>query len=610
MKIVPKEAGAFMKEKTIRVALLGNPNCGKTTLVNAITGAKIKTGNWPGVTIEKKEAEFISRGKQVIFTDLPGIYSLDASRAEEKVAADYLKKEPPDIILNIVDAGHLEKSLYLTLQLMEQEIPMILVLNRIDIMPEIKQKVLSEKLENLFVLTVSATKKIGLDELLLAITQGKIPVAQTDFLKQMPYISKRYEYIEKITKQATENQKVKQERTDKLDQILTHPIFGVPVFFGIMALVFFLTFRLGNELSDVWEIIWNGISEIILHKLYKWQVQYWLISFISDGVLTGIGSVLAFLPNLCILFFALAILEDSGYMARVAYVMDGMLGHSLSGKACIPMILGFGCSVPAVMAVRTLESEEERKRVMMLIPFLSCSAKLPVYVLFSRMFFGKYAMYVSYSFYLLGIFFAICLACLMEQRREETRNELVMELPEYSLPRAENVFRYVLEKAGSYLKKAGTLILLASMVLWFFMNFNEQGMVEKNMSFAARAGKNLAIIFRPAGFGIWQMVVALIFGLLAKEMIVSSLALLYGSGSLFTSWNRELLKQQLQMQGFGMVSAYTFLVFCLLYVPCIATIATIYKESGSFWFTAKVVIGQLFFAWFAATFIYMIGTGF
>ena len=657
-------------ESEITVGFIGNPNCGKTTLFNVFTGANLKVANWPGVTVERVEGETSYKGRQIKLIDLPGIYSLTSYSIEEKVSRKCIMEEHIDVIVNVVDASSLERNLYLTLQRLEMGKPVILALNMMDIVEERGMEIdlhrLPELLGGIPVVPVSARKKTGLDVLLHAVlhhyeegSKGSVVhyqkeiedlIAQTEkklethygklvhkrwyaikllerdeevltyyplgaLSKEMNYekqiINQKYDYIEEIIEETLVNKDAKAQATDKIDHYLTHPILGVPIFLGIMAMVFFLTFTIGDFLKGYFEVGLEIFSKGALNILGKFGIAEWLISLIVDGIIAGVGGILTFLPNIFILFLALAFLEDSGYMARVAYIMDRIMSKlGLSGKAFLPMVLGFGCTVPAVMATRALEKEKDRKKTILVTPFMSCSARLPIYVLFADMFFEKYAIVVAYSLYLIGVLIAILIAMIVNklEKQKEPQNTLLIELPEYKSPNARTIAIYVWEKVKDYLTKAGTTIFIASIVLWFLLNYNIHGMTEDvAMSFGAGIGRVLEPILRPAGLGMWQIGVALISGISAKEVVVSSFSVLFGVGNINSAAGMTELTQALAGYGFGALNAYALMIFCLLYTPCVATIATIKKETNSWKWTIGMIGFQLIFAWAVATLVYQIG---
>ena len=677
---------------TVSIGFIGNPNCGKTTLFNAYTGAKLKVANWPGVTVEKKEGSMQYHGHTFKLVDLPGIYSLTSYTMEEKVSREFILSDDVDVIVDIADASALERNLYLTLQLIELGKPVVLALNMMDIVEERGMEIDMHRLPEMLgipVVPVSARKKRGLDFLMHAVAhhvdkdepvvlihehdameeasqhqhdhhaeyamvysdliEDKID-AVTEVLKQrypdmknyrwhalklleqdadimarypvdLPQvmdrsyekdiINQKYDFIEEIIDEVLMNKEQKAERTDKVDGLLTHPIWGVPIFLGIMALVFGLTFTVGDWLKETFveaAIEWCSIG--ILNCLTHFQVNEVLISLVIDGIVAGVGGILTFLPNIFILFLALAFLEDSGYMARVAYVMDGLMGRlGLSGRAFIPMLLGFGCTVPAIMASRALEDPRDRRKTILITPFMSCSARLPIYVVFSQMFFAEHAMVVAYSMYILGIVVALATALVLKLiDKKESKNNLLIELPEYKAPNAYSIAIYVWEKVKDYITRAGTIIFVASIIMWVLLNCGPHGLAEDmGQSFGAIMGKVLVPIFTPIGLGYWQIVVALISGIAAKEVVVSSCSVLFGINNINSQAGMDDLVGMLAVMGFGAVNAYALMTFCLLYTPCTATLATIKRESGSWKWTGQAMVFQLVVAWVVTFVIYHIG---
>lgn len=657
-------------EERLHVGFVGNPNCGKTTLFNAYTGAKLKVANWPGVTVEKKEGAMTYHEHTFKLVDLPGVYSLTSYTMEEKLTRQYVLEDDVDVIIDVADASALERNLYLTLSTIELEKPVVLALNMMDIVEERGMEIDLHRLPEMLgipVIPVSARKKTGLDILmhavahhktegfdrkpfhyskeieqkirqLIEVLQQQVPglepkrwyaiklLEQDEEIMQQyghyvqEYLDKNYEneivrqkyaYIEEIMKEVLVNKEKKEASTDKIDSYMTHPILGVPIFLGIMAMVFFLTFTIGDFLKGYLEIGIEWFSSNVLHGLQYIGVADVLVSLIVDGIIAGVGGILSFLPNIFILFLALAFLEDSGYMSRVAYVMDGIMGKiGLSGRAFIPMLLGFGCSVPAVMASRVLENEKDRKRTILVTPFMSCSAKLPVYVTFSGLFFGKYAMLCAYSMYiiglLLGIFVAFIHSKLVSYQEE---NPLLIELPDYKMPNANTISIYVGEKIKDYISKAGTTIFIASIIVWFILNFGTQGMVDDmSKSFGAMFGHVLVPILAPAGLGFWQIAVMLISGLAAKEVVVSSFLVLFGISSVTAPGMALKTVTMMNEIGFGPLNAYALMIFTLLYTPCLAAVATIKKETNSMKWTLGFMAFQLCIAWICSVLVFQIGS--
>lgn len=423
-------------------------------------------------------------------------------------------------------------------------------------------------------------------------------------------INEKYDFIEEIIAEVIFHKAEREALTDKVDKYLTHKIGSIPIFLAVMACVFFLTFTVGDWLKGYFEVFVEFVSEGATASLEVMHVSPPVISLLVDGIIAGVGGILTFLPNIFILFLALAFLEDSGYMSRVAYVMDGVMGRlGLSGRAFIPMILGFGCSVPAIMASRALEQKSDRYKIMLVTPFMSCSARLPIYILFSSMFFGKYAMIAAYSMYVIGIVVALIVLFFMKLKKDnQLKNDLLIELPEYKMPSARTVWIYVWEKVKDYLTKAGTTIFIASIIMWFLLNFGTNGYsTDMANSFGAIIGHQLEPFFAPIGLGYWQIAVALIAGISAKEVVVSSCAVLFAVPNINSEMGMTALADILGGMGFGILNAYCLMIFCLLYVPCAATIATIKRESNSWKWTGFSVLFQIVIAWLVTFLVYQIG---
>ena len=661
-----------MGEKMITLGFVGNPNCGKTTLFNAFTGANLKVANWPGVTVERVEGETRYEGNKLKLIDTPGIYSLTSYTMEEIVTRNCILHEDVDVIVNVVDASSLERNLYLTMQLLELGKPVVLALNMMDIVEdrgmELDLHRLPEMLGGIPVVPVSARRRTGLKTLLHAAVHhyeegphervityskglenkiekleimlnarygdapnkrwaaikllerdeavmGQYPLENTSGIIDKNYekyiINEKYDYIEEIIKECLFHKGEKEAFTEKIDSVLTHPVWGMPVFFLIMAAVFFCTFTVGDFLKGYFQAGLDWFSQATAGGLTAVGVSGWLVSLVVDGVIAGVGGILTFLPNIFILFLALAFLEDSGYMARVAYVMNELMGRvGLSGKAFLPMVLGFGCTVPAVMASRALSSDRDRKRTILITPFMSCSARLPIYVLFADMFFGKNAMLVAYSLYIIGIFVAILVAFVADRLHPtKEENALLIELPEYKTPNGHTIAIYVWEKVKDYLTKAGTTIFIASIILWFLLNYNSHGMVaDVSESFGAAIGHLAVPILAPAGLGMWQIAVALLCGISAKEVVVSSFSVLFGIANINSAAGMAELSGVLGKNGFTALNAYCLMLFCLLYVPCVATIGTIRRETRSWKWTFGMIAFQLLLAWSVSALVFQIGS--
>lgn len=668
-------------KKDITIAFIGNPNCGKTTLFNAYTGANLKVANWPGVTVERMEGAIQEHGSTIHLVDLPGTYSLSSYTMEEQVSRDFIVSDEVDVIVDVVDSSSLERSLYLTLQLLELKKPVVLAMNMMDIVEKRGIDLDLHRLSEILgvpCVPVTARKKQGLKALMhAALHQAEdghaqnhqpreihaeavrpyammytsdieekigdverlLPKNVTDprwialklleddeavkkqypniDLKHIAYdgiadeiINEKYNYIEEIMHEVLLGKEQKEHLTDKIDSVLTHPVFGILFFFVIMAIVFMLTFTLGDWISGYLELFVEWFSNVATSLMTSAHVSEWLIRLVTEGIIAGVGGIITFLPNIAILFIALAFLEDSGYMARVAYVMNDLMGKlGLSGRAFIPMVLGFGCTVPAIMASRSLESIKDRRRVMLITPFMSCSAKLPTYILFSGMFFAKNAMWAAYSMYLIGIVVALGIAWITSKMQDAKEiKPLLIELPIYKMPSLYTVYIYVWEKVKDFLSKAGTTIFFASIVLWLLLNFGFQGFTEDvATSFAASIGKLLVPLLVPVGLGFWQIAVALLAGISAKEVVVSSMGVLFGISNLNSATGMSGMATILQNMGFGPLNAYCLMLFCLLYIPCFASLGTIKKESGSTLYMWKTAGFQLAIAWIITFVVYQVG---
>lgn len=679
-----------INKDTINVGFIGNPNCGKTTLFNAYTGARLKVANWPGVTVEKKEGAMRFHNHNYKLVDLPGIYSLTCYSMEEILSRQYILSDDVDVIVDVADASNLERNLYLTLQLIELGKPVILALNMMDIVNERGMEIDTHRLPEMLgipVVPVSARKKTGLEILMHAVAhhvdkgvddiehhhynstpsahkhnhhkefamvysddiEDKIDAIKERLKKKYPemnnhrwhaikyleqdkeiiekypieckdiidrnyekdIINQKYDFIEEIVDEVLVNKASKAAATDKIDKLLTHRIWGMPIFLCIMAVVFLMTFTLGDLISGGFEKLLDYFSSAVSLGMESVHASPVLQSLIIDGIIAGVGGILTFLPNIFILFLALAFLEDSGYMSRVAYVMDGLMGKmGLSGRAFIPMLLGFGCTVPAIMSARTLEDMHDRKRTILVTPFMSCSARLPIYVLFSKMFFPQCPTLIALSMYVIGLAVAIIISLIIGKTQKQKNSHcLLIELPEYKSPNPHTIIIYVWEKVKDYLVKAGTTIFIASIILWGVLNFGPQGMVsDMSDSFAASFGHIIAPVLKPAGLGYWQVAVALISGIAAKEVVVSSCSVLFGIANINSAAGMSAMSAALGGMGFGALNAYTLMIFCLLYVPCAATLATIKKETNSWkWFILAIVF-QLAVAWVISTAIFQIGS--
>ncbi len=664
----------------MKIALIGNQNCGKTTLFNRLTGENARVGNFPGVTVEGKTG-LVKGQKNVEIVDLPGIYSLRPYSAEEIVSRDYIINEKPDVLLNIVDATNLERNLYLTVQLIEMQVPMVVALNMMDEVRAGGGSIdLAELTEGLGVpvVPISAAKNEGISEL-IKVTVGtasskKVPAVRdlcekgpvhrcihslshmvedhadrvgissrfatmkliegdADFVSRLglsqneiesaehlvwemeseggldrnaALAKMRYDFIEKVCERSVKKKGESPEhiRSVKIDKILTNKYLAIPIFLCILMGVFYLTFNvIGAFLSDILTVGIDFLIEKADAALTAYGINPVVQSLVIDGVFAGIGSVLSFLPIIVVLFFFLSMLEDTGYMARVSFVMDKLLRSiGLSGRSFVPMILGFGCSVPAVMATRTLSSDRDRKMTMLLIPYMSCSAKIPIYAVFASAFFPKHGAVVMLAMYVIGMAVGVLAALLMNKFAFKGASApFVMELPNYRIPTAKSTLRMMWEKAKSFIEKAFTVILLASLIIWFFTSFDLKlnFTADNSVSILALIAKAAEPLFAPLGFGDFRAVIALVSGFSAKEAVVSTLGVLLGAS---TSELPSALSAV-----FTPLSAFSFLVFNLLYTPCVATIATYRKELDSHVKAWGIALLQCVVAWLLALVVYRFG---
>lgn len=682
------ESKALPKDSKLTFALAGNQNCGKTTLFNQLTGANQHVGNFPGVTVDRKDGT-IKNHPEATVTDLPGIYSLSPYSSEEIVTRDFLIKDKPSGIINIVDASNLERNLCLTMQLMELGIPMVLALNMMDEVRENGGSIRVNELEQILgipVIPISAVKNEGIDELvshalhvarfmekpgridfctdsvdkkdpvgavhrcihavvhmiepeakqsglplrfaatkliendvpiekLLNLTDDKkqafehivsVMEDETGLDREAAISNMRFSFIEKMCQKTVvrPHESKEHKRSMKIDRLLTGRYTAIPCFIAIMALIFVMTFNLvGAWLSDLMSLGVDSVISLIDNALTAVQINPVVHSLVVDGICNGVGSVISFLPTIVTLFFFLSILEDTGYMARVAFVMDKLLRKiGLSGRSFVPMLIGFGCSVPAIMSTRTLSSERDRKMTILLTPFMSCSAKLPIYSLIISVFFPRqYQALVMVGLYIFGIICAIIYALILKSTKFKGEPvPFVMELPNYRLPSAKSVVYLIWEKAKGFIEKAFTIIFVASIIIWFLQTFDARFNVAESpeQSLLAMIGSLVAPIFAPLGFGDWRVSTALITGFTAKESVVSTLTVLMGG-------NAELVSTL-----FTPFTAAVFLIFTLLYTPCVAAIATVKREMGGTKAAVATVIIQCAIAWCVAFLIHAVGLAF
>ncbi|MDD3866070.1 MAG: ferrous iron transport protein B [Eubacteriales bacterium] len=655
---------------SIRIALAGNPNSGKTTLFNRLTGARQTTGNWPGVTVEKKVGYIRRHHQELMLIDLPGIYSLSPYSLEEIVTRNYIVEEKPDVVVNIIDATNLERNLYFTLQLKKLGRPMVIALNMMDEIlshgDQLDVDLLAQRLA-VPVIPISARKGEGMDELMAAIRhvtrlpehpgQGRHrhgrrarygrgrgentawpealphhhsqPVnadSATDRLSSGPAVSdgplpdpsidlqhrfaaetpeeteRMYHLAAEIHDQVLHHshRPGALSRSDRIDRLLTHRFLAIPLFLLVMFLVFQITFHesMGGRLTGLLEQLFDGhLSPLISRWLTAAQAPGWIESLLIDGIISGVGGVLSFLPQIALLFLFLTLLEDTGYMARAAFIMDKIFEKfGLSGRSFIPMMMGFGCTVPAVMATRTLENERDRRLTIMVIPFMSCGARMPIYAFFASMFFATGKGLVTFSMYIMGIAVAILSAFILSRTVLRGQDApFIIELPPYRLPDRKSLFLHVWDKVRDFIVRAGTLIFAMTIVVWFFQSFDFSfRMVEdSSLSILGKFGGLVAVLLRPLGYGTWQAAVALLTGLIAKETVVATLEILYTPDTLLAS--------------FTPLSAYAFMTFTLLYTPCLAAVAAIKREMASWRWTGLTLVYQIGVAYLFSLLVYQGG---
>ena len=678
---------------SIRIALAGNPNCGKTTLFNDITGSKQHVGNWPGVTVEQKTGKY-KKNKEIEIVDLPGIYSLSPYSAEEIVARDYIVDENPDVLIDIVDGTNIERNLYLTLQVLETKIPTVIALNMMDeveasgtkidvkklskilgvpVIPivarngkgvnelmEAAQKIASSKTQsndlevfspqvNNYITEIvgllddndnqnhksssyemwQAIKILEEDEIVIEKLPGNkrakitsiVEKANSDFNgdTEAEIADQRYKFISEVvnktvSKPLKANGQRKETTSDKIDKVLTNRIIAIPAFLVIMYALFSITFGEGPLGIGVWlqtivTDFWDGpFTETIMGAIESMGAADWATGLVGDGILAGVGGVVSFLPQILVLFLLMSFLEDSGYMARVAFVMDRLFRKfGLSGKSFIPLLMGYGCSVPAVMASRTLESEKDRRLTIMITPFMSCGAKLPIYLMFAATLFAGYNQtLIIYSVYMIGIVVAVIGALILSNTlfKGETSN-FIMELPQYRIPTLRSVLIHAWEKVKGFAIKAGTIILGSTILIWFLSNFNFGGMCEMEDSILASIGRSIQWIFAPLGFGEWRASVAVVTGWIAKENIVSTFGVLFGAADAVSEAAAEGTAALPGLSAvFTQAAAFSYMAFNLLCMPCFAAVGAIKKEMGSWKWTGITIAFQMITAYIVAFIVY------
>ncbi len=674
---------ARKESKKIVLALAGNPNSGKTTVFNALTGARQHVGNWPGVTVEKKEGQFQSGEYTVQVVDLPGTYSLSAYAEDEAVARNYLLFQKPDVVVNIVDATNLERNLYLTVQLLELGANVVVALNMSDELGARQMEINVGELSRLLAVPVVptvATRNQGMKELVamalkaagekeilplrlnygeemekeLAVLEKEI-LASPDLaekyaprwlavkvlegdefiLKELqrhqrlaPLLNRRHEAVKKLeavwgedmeslladrrygfigglAREVVIRRRSAEERlsiSDKIDRVVTNRYLGIPIFLLAMWAMFQFTFKLGDPLIGWTEELFEWLGEVLGSLLAALGAGELISSLVGDGIIAGVGAVLVFIPPIFLLFFAISLLEDSGYMARAAYIVDRFM-HALGlhGKSFIPLLIGFGCNTPAIMATRTLENKNDRIITILINPLMSCAARLPVYVLFAGAFFGARQGMVIFSLYLLGIVLAILMGVLFKRFLfKGESSHFVLELPPYRMPTLKSTLLHMWERGSAFVRKAGTIIVAVVILVWVLSSLPAGVEYASQESILGRIGSFVAPVFKPAGFGTWEAAAALIFGILAKEVVVGTLGVVYGMG--------EAGLSSAIAQHWTPLSAYAFMVMTLIYIPCIASIAAIKRETNSWGWMSFAVGYSLVLGWLMAVLVYQVGT--
>ena len=630
-----------MEMESMSVALTGNPNTGKSTIFNELTGANQKIGNWPGVTVDKKVGHVNYNGKDITIVDLPGTYSVSARSPEEKIVIDYLLENSSDLVVDVVDSSNIERNLFLTVQLLEKNIPLLIDLNMQDEAKRRGVKIDVKKLEEALgypvLLTIARDGK-SLKNMLNVFTSVSMAgygpsdmlKAHIDKVKEIEssslsdkektekIIELRYDFIDVIMEKAVTFESAGPSMTERLDSVLANSVLAIPAFLAILYAVFQITFEwIGQPIADALEgLITEDFTDFVTEALESAEVADWMQSLIINGIIGGVGSVIIFVPLIFILFFCLSFLDGTGYMARVAFLMDPVMRRcGLSGKAVMPLMMGFGCGVPSIMGARAMDSEKDRMLAILAAPFLTCGAKLPIMALFAAMFFPEDAANVVFAMYVVGVVMAIVSTKLLgaTQFKDEGAT-FILELPPYRMPDMKNVLLETWDKGKGYLTKAGTIIFLGCVIIWFLGAFNSSGMVEDmSESFLASIGSAVGALFTFHGFGTWESGAAIISGILAKESVVSTIGILYGLPDI-SAEAEDAVETAEAMLGTGMGSAFTtmsalaFMVFSQIYTPCVTALGTIKKETNS-WKWMFFAAGYMFaLAWVVSLLVYQIGT--
>lgn len=624
---------------TLSVALTGNPNTGKSTIFNELTGIRQKIGNWPGVTVDKKVGYTKYKDRAISVIDLPGTYSINGRSPEECIVENYLTQEQPDLVVDVIDSSNIERNLFLCLQLLERNIPVLIDLNMIDESAKKGIKISTNKLEKILGMPVvetngrskkSTTKLLDIftttvlnqyknskqvEEHILHIENLRAQIKNKEELEEA-IIEARYAFIDRIVEEVVTRENKGESVTEKIDKVLANGIVALPILLMMLYLVFEITFTwIGQPIADELDVLINedfyGFADEALTGL---GVADWLHSLVCDGIIAGVGGVLTFVPLIFTLFFCLSFLDGTGYMARVAFVMDPIMRRAgISGKAIMPIICGFGCAVPGIMGARALDSEKDRMITILVTPFLTCGAKLPVMALFGAIFFGENAGDVVFVMYLVGIVTAIIASSILSKTvfgKDDT--SFVLELPPYRIPDMKTVFLETWDKGKGYLVKAGTIIFAMSVLIWFMSNYNFAGQVDDmSESFLAILGSGMSTLFVFHGFADWQAGSAILTGIMAKEAVISTMGILYGLPDL--SPDTEAVEAMSLVAGSGLQMAFTtmsalaFMIFSQLYTPCMTALGTIKKEAGGWkWFTL-VAVGQFVIAWIISLIVYQVG---
>ena len=623
----------------LSVALTGNPNTGKSTIFNELTGAKQKIGNWPGVTVDKKIGYINHAGRAISVVDLPGTYSINSRSPEEKIVENYLMDEKPDIVVNVVDAANIERNLFLTIQLLEQRVPLLLDLNMMDEAKAHGIEISARKLGDFLGMPVVETvgrSRASTKKLLTVFTDTvmsdyrnsdrieehieKIDGIRAQGLEheaeEEAVIGLRYGLIDDIMTAAVVKGAAKPMLSHKIDRVLAHSVFSLPLLFLMIYGVFEITFTwIGQPIADMLDGFFSeDLAPWIAEIMEGMDTAPWLQSLVTDGIIAGVGSVLTFVPLIFTLFFCLSFLDGTGYMARVAFIMDPVMRRAgLTGKGVMPLIMGFGCGVPAIMGARALDSEKDRMISILVTPFLTCGAKLPIMALFAAMFFPEQAANVVFAMYVIGVIMAIAMAKLLSRTTfKDEPSTFLLELPPYRMPAMKSVLIETWDKGKGYLIKAGTIIFAMSVVIWFLSNYNMDGATaDMSESFLAAIGAAMSSLFAFHGFATWEAGAAIVTGILAKESVVATLGILYGAADIATD-AESAVDTATQLAGsmgtsFTALSALTFMVFAQLYTPCVTALGTIKKETGKWKWVAFAAAYTFAAAWVVSLLIYQGG---